>query len=134
MAWDWSSVVCSSDLLCRNLDFWSMREETLANQIAAETDQAEIIITEGVMGLFDGASTGSSANAGSTADAAKSLDRKIVWQGMRADLGCCRIIDQKFLIAFLFLKFSILICVFYVTFVHKIFFTKVKFCTNVNVF
>ncbi|MFP6712380.1 MAG: cobyrinate a,c-diamide synthase [Rhodospirillales bacterium] len=68
----------ASGQLCRNLDFWAMREETLANQIAAETDQAEIIITEGVMGLFDGASTGSSANAGSTADAAKSLDWPVV--------------------------------------------------------
>lgn len=52
---------------CRNLDPWAMRPETLAAQIAALARDAEIVVCEGVMGLFDGAGR---AAAGSTADLA----------------------------------------------------------------
>lgn len=51
---------------CRNLDLWAMRGPTLAAVIDATMAGAELVIAEGVMGLFDGAPDGS----GSTADAA----------------------------------------------------------------
>jgi len=49
--------------LCRNLDSWAMRPGTLANQLAETTDRAELVIAEGVMGLFDGAPDGSGSTA-----------------------------------------------------------------------
>jgi len=52
---------------CRNLDAWAMRPATLAAQIDVLARDAEVILCEGVMGLFDGAGT---AAAGSTADLA----------------------------------------------------------------
>lgn len=52
--------------VCRNLDGWAMRPSTINSLAAAAGDGAELIIGEGVMGLFDGASDGS----GSTADLA----------------------------------------------------------------
>ncbi|HYG89695.1 MAG TPA: cobyrinate a,c-diamide synthase [Azospirillum sp.] len=48
---------------CRNLDPWAMRDSTLA-RLADQT--ADLLIVEGVMGLFDGAADGT----GSTADLA----------------------------------------------------------------
>jgi len=48
---------------CRNLDPWAMRPATLA-RLAGQ--RAELLVVEGVMGLFDGAADGS----GSTADLA----------------------------------------------------------------
>ena len=50
--------------LCRNLDVWAMRLETLAAQAWEVGADAELVLTEGVMGLFDGTSSGE----GSTAD------------------------------------------------------------------
>ena len=55
---------------CRNLDLWAMRVATLQAQVASAGGGAQIVVAEGVMGLFDGASDGT----GSTADAA-------VWLG-----------------------------------------------------
>lgn len=52
---------------CRNLDAWAMRRATLAAQIRALEAEADIILCEGVMGLFDGAGL---AGAGSTAELA----------------------------------------------------------------
>jgi cobyrinic acid a,c-diamide synthase len=52
---------------CRNLDAWAMRPAAIATQIDALARDAELIICEGVMGLFDGAGK---AGAGSTADLA----------------------------------------------------------------
>jgi len=63
---------------CRNLDFWAMREDTLLRQRAPAVEEADVVISEGVMGLFDGATTGESKNSGSTADAAKWLDWPVV--------------------------------------------------------
>jgi cobyrinic acid a,c-diamide synthase len=51
---------------CRNLDPWAMRPETLLCQLDRAADGAELLIVEGVMGLFDGAADG----GGSTADLA----------------------------------------------------------------
>ena len=51
---------------CVNLDSWAMRPETLAALSARAGDGADLVIGEGVMGLFDGAPDG----RGSTADVA----------------------------------------------------------------
>ena len=47
-----------------NLDSWAMRPETLLGLCASLEKQANLIVCEGVMGLFDGANSG----VGSTAD------------------------------------------------------------------
>lgn len=49
-----------------NLDLWGMRPSTIAGLIGFAGRNAELVLAEGVMGLFDGAADGS----GSTADAA----------------------------------------------------------------
>jgi cobyrinic acid a,c-diamide synthase len=52
---------------CRNLDPWAMRPATLATEIAALARRADLLLCEGVMGLFDGAGRNA---AGSTAELA----------------------------------------------------------------
>ena len=51
---------------CYNLDGWAMQRGTLSSLMARAGDRADLLIGEGVMGLFDGAPDGS----GSTADLA----------------------------------------------------------------
>ena len=51
---------------CANLDCWAMRPETIATLVADLGGAGELVIGEGVMGLFDGATD----NTGSTADLA----------------------------------------------------------------
>lgn len=51
---------------CFNLDLWAMRDQTLGGLVAGLGSNTDIVICEGVMGLFDGAADGS----GSTADLA----------------------------------------------------------------
>ena len=63
---------------CRNFDLWAMAEETLQAQCAAASDGADMIVAEGVMGLFDGAATGDKKDTGSTADAASWLNWPVV--------------------------------------------------------
>jgi cobyrinic acid a,c-diamide synthase len=58
--------LAASGRTCRNLDCWAMRPATLARLAAAAGEGADLIIGEGVMGLFDGATDGT----GSTADLA----------------------------------------------------------------
>ncbi len=53
---------------CASLDPWALRRETLAARIAALESSSEIVLCEGVMGLFDGAGL---AATGSTADLAQ---------------------------------------------------------------
>ncbi len=60
---------------CRNLDSWAMRLDTLAGLLADTGDGADIVIGEGVMGLFDGAPDGS----GSTADLAALLGLPVLF-------------------------------------------------------
>lgn len=55
--------------LCINLDPWAMRPATLAGLVAELEASAEIVLCEGVMGLFDG--TGPDGEEGSTAELAK---------------------------------------------------------------
>ncbi len=56
----------ASGRACRNLDSWAMRPSTLARILAAAAD-CDLVLVEGVMGLFDGAADG---ERGSTADVA----------------------------------------------------------------
>lgn len=51
---------------CVNLDLWAMRPSTFAGAVADAGGDAGLVVCEGVMGLFDGASGGK----GSTADVA----------------------------------------------------------------
>ncbi|WP_259783331.1 cobyrinate a,c-diamide synthase [Aestuariispira ectoiniformans] len=51
---------------CLNLDPWAMRPQTIGSHVEALSQDADMILAEGVMGLFDGARDGS----GSTADLA----------------------------------------------------------------
>ncbi len=59
---------------CPNLDPWAMRPETLATLWRGLAGAAEIVLGEGVMGLFDGARDGT----GSTADLAADLGLPVV--------------------------------------------------------
>jgi cobyrinic acid a,c-diamide synthase len=54
---------------CLNLDVWGMRPATLAALVAELEATADIVLCEGVMGLFDG--TGHDGEAGSTAELAR---------------------------------------------------------------
>jgi cobyrinic acid a,c-diamide synthase len=54
---------------CANLDPWAMRPEALAGLIGALEGAAELVLCEGVMGLFDGG--GPDGEAGSTAELAR---------------------------------------------------------------
>lgn len=55
---------------CINLDGWAMRPETVAGLAGGLAEQAELIVCEGVMGLFDGANVPPGEPDGSTADLA----------------------------------------------------------------
>lgn len=59
---------------CLNLDPWAMRPATLAHAVATLARDARLIVCEGVMGLFDGAT----ATAGSTADVAAALGWPVI--------------------------------------------------------
>ena len=59
---------------CVNLDGWAMRPEALRALAAGQGRAADLVIIEGVMGLFDGANDGT----GSTADVAAMLDLPVV--------------------------------------------------------
>ena len=54
---------------CPNLDPWAMRPETLSGLVGDAESRAELVLCEGVMGLFDGA--GPDGEAGSTAALAR---------------------------------------------------------------
>ncbi|MBF0269821.1 MAG: cobyrinate a,c-diamide synthase [Alphaproteobacteria bacterium] len=59
----------ASGRVCFNLDGWAMRPERLAGLIGEAAHQADFILAEGVMGLFDGANVADGPD-GSTADLA----------------------------------------------------------------
>ncbi|MGI9464735.1 MAG: cobyrinate a,c-diamide synthase, partial [Aestuariivirgaceae bacterium] len=59
---------------CYNLDQWAMRPATVAGHMATLSRGADLIVIEGVMGLFDGPETGK----GSTADLAISLGLPVI--------------------------------------------------------
>ncbi|GBD44353.1 Hydrogenobyrinate a,c-diamide synthase [bacterium HR40] len=59
---------------CLNLDSWAMRLQTLVGLLEETARGSDIVVGEGVMGLFDGAPDGS----GSTADLAATLDLPVL--------------------------------------------------------
>jgi cobyrinic acid a,c-diamide synthase len=59
----------ASGMPCRNLDVWAMQPATLAATVARLEEDGEIVLCEGVMGLFDG--TGADGELGSTAELAQ---------------------------------------------------------------
>jgi cobyrinic acid a,c-diamide synthase len=61
--------VLASGTPCINLDPWAMRPEALAGLIGGLESAAELVLCEGVMGLFDGG--GPDGEAGSTAELAR---------------------------------------------------------------
>jgi cobyrinic acid a,c-diamide synthase len=62
-----------ADNLVVNLDSWAMPDSLLEALIVRAADGADILIIEGVMGLFDGASAGA-GRCGATADLAARFD------------------------------------------------------------
>lgn len=59
---------------CVNLDLWAMGESTCRALLARQAAEADIVIVEGVMGLFDGPE----GAAGSTADLAAALRLPVI--------------------------------------------------------
>jgi len=55
---------------CRNIDSWAMRPKTIGEIIKGSALDADILLVEGAMGLFDGAPDGQRVPAGSTAEIA----------------------------------------------------------------
>ncbi|MSO80783.1 MAG: cobyrinate a,c-diamide synthase [Alphaproteobacteria bacterium] len=74
-----------------NLDPWAMRPGTLAALVAALGADADLVLVEGVMGLFDGAAADGRLDAGSTADLAAITGWPVVLvvdaTGMAASVG-----------------------------------------------
>jgi cobyrinic acid a,c-diamide synthase len=64
----------ASGRTCLNLDAWAMRLETLAALSDRTAEGADLVLGEGVMGLFDGTDHG----GGSSADLASLLDLPVV--------------------------------------------------------
>ncbi|HFC05324.1 MAG TPA: cobyrinate a,c-diamide synthase, partial [Rhizobiales bacterium] len=64
----------SSGRPCLNLDQWAMRPQTIASNLQILSADADLIVIEGVMGLFDGPETGK----GSTADLAAKLGLPVI--------------------------------------------------------
>src|SRR5256885_8719579 len=67
---------------CINLDIWAMRPATLSRLVGELEAEAELVLCEGVMGLFDGA--GPDGETGSTA----ALARLSGWPGVLVVDAC----------------------------------------------
>jgi cobyrinic acid a,c-diamide synthase len=63
---------------CFNLDGWAMRPATLACLVQHAMRDAELLVIEGVMGLFDGAPSGAALAPGSTAEIAAQTKLPVV--------------------------------------------------------
>jgi cobyrinic acid a,c-diamide synthase len=63
---------------CFNLDGWAMRPATLAHLVRQATRDAELLVIEGVMGLFDGAPGNAELAPGSTAEIAARMRLPVV--------------------------------------------------------
>ncbi|MEE2720928.1 MAG: cobyrinate a,c-diamide synthase [Pseudomonadota bacterium] len=63
---------------CLNLDGWAMRDDTLNALYAQVAAYSEIVLGEGVMGLFDGARGQTGDRDGSTADIARRLGLPVI--------------------------------------------------------
>ncbi|MGB0632916.1 MAG: cobyrinate a,c-diamide synthase [Alphaproteobacteria bacterium] len=63
---------------CLNIDGWAMRPDTVAKLFGQVAAYAEIVLGEGVMGLFDGAQGAPGETSGSTADVAATLGLPVI--------------------------------------------------------
>ena len=63
---------------CLNIDGWAMRPDTVAKLFGQVSAYADVVIGEGVMGLFDGAQGAAGATSGSTADVAATLGLPVI--------------------------------------------------------
>lgn len=63
---------------CFNLDIWGMRGKSLDALLTRQASRAELVIVEGVMGLFDGIPGQDGRRNGSCAELARHLDLPIV--------------------------------------------------------
>ena len=61
-----------------NLDPWAMRPDTIAGLVSRIGEEADLVVAEGVMGLFDGANLPGRPDAGSTADLAATTGWPVV--------------------------------------------------------
>jgi cobyrinic acid a,c-diamide synthase len=68
----------ASGRACFNMDTWAMRPETLGGIAARAAAEAELVVAEGVMGLFDGAARAGPGGAGSSADLARQTGWPVV--------------------------------------------------------
>lgn len=68
----------ATDLPCFNLDIWAMRRNALAGLLAHQAARADLIIVEGVMGLFDGVPGKGGRENGSSAELARHLGLPIL--------------------------------------------------------
>lgn len=68
--------VRAADAPCHNLDGWMMGREAVMASFARASQEADIAVIEGVMGLFDGVSP--TGEAGSTAEVAKWLQAPVL--------------------------------------------------------
>jgi cobyrinic acid a,c-diamide synthase len=64
----------SSGRPCLNLDQWAMRDQTISANLDVLSQNTDLLVIEGVMGLFDGPEAGK----GSTADLAAKLDLPVI--------------------------------------------------------
>ena len=63
---------------CLNIDLWAMRPATVASLFGQASAYSELVIGEGVMGLFDGAQSGDQGRSCSTADTAGVLGLPVI--------------------------------------------------------
>ncbi|MFT5485166.1 MAG: cobyrinic acid a,c-diamide synthase [Paracoccaceae bacterium] len=63
---------------CLNIDSWAMRPGTISALFGQAASNADIVIGEGVMGLFDGAQCAAGTPSGSTADTAAGLGLPVI--------------------------------------------------------
>lgn len=61
-----------------NLDTWAMDADLIATLVATASEDADISVVEGVMGLFDGAAARGQSGSGTTADLASLLGWPVV--------------------------------------------------------
>ena len=80
---DGAFLAAAAGAPCRNLDAWAMRRETIAATLAACGD-ADLVLCEGAMGLFDGIGAGS---IGSTAALAGIVGWPVVLVADAAGVG-----------------------------------------------
>lgn len=63
---------------CFNLDIWGMRQKSLHALLTRQASRADLVIVEGVMGLFDGIPGKDGHSNGSSAELARHLDLPIL--------------------------------------------------------